>query len=111
MIKGHDAATDATQAVIRVDGTESSPNKDEKTTTLQIKCAQLQRTFIMKFPYSTTIAQVLSRLEHESEAPIAEQQYQLQTTFPKKVLDDTSATLEAAGLVPNCALILVRTSQ
>jgi len=87
----------------------------EKIATLQVKSTDMQRTFVMRFPYSTTIAQVLCQLGKQGEIPAqcdkddgVLPQYHLQTTFPKKTLDDTSVTLESAGLVPNCALVLVK---
>jgi len=110
MVKGKEpASTDGGEPeVVHVDATEPQPeiaDKHDKVATLRITSAEPQRTFMMKFPYSTTVAEVLERLAQEQGTDGVA--YQLQTTFPKKTLEDGSMTLVAAGLVPKCALVLV----
>jgi len=120
MIKGSKevAPPDVQSNIVRVNATAETSfgvadtqsaviNKDEKTSTLQIRSAESGKTFIMKFPYSTTVTQVLDRLIQEADI-VSDSDYQLQTTFPKKTIEETNVTLEEAGLVPNCALILVQ---
>lgn len=121
MVKPKEQDTAAPQ-IVHIDGTKDADeeqtvrdgNAAEKAATLQIKSADMQRTFVMRFPYSATIAHVLHHLAQQGEIPSQCEkdgvlpQYHLQTTFPKNTLTDTSLTLQSAGLVPNCALLLIK---
>ena len=110
MVKGKEppGGDSAEPQVLHVDATEVQPEvSSDKVATLRITSAESQKTFMMKFSYSTTVAEVLQRLAQEEGTDGNLGQFQLQTTFPKKTLEDESVTLVAAGLVPKCALVLV----
>ena len=94
---------------MRLDG---SMREDLRVTTLQIRAEDGKTRFILKLKYSDTLADVRAHLDAErAKRGLADAgAYELRTNFPRRAYHDNSETLEAAGLVPNAALVCHRTA-
>lgn len=83
------------------------PLSGHQVTTLRIKSEKGDQTYILKLKFTDTIASVRKYIN--KVRPDLCNHYYIKTSFPNKVHDNHTLTLEQAGLVPNATLhILVR---
>ncbi|XP_061453858.1 UBX domain-containing protein 11 isoform X2 [Rhineura floridana] len=76
---------------------------DPNVSTLRIKSENGEKTYIIKMPFTETIGDLrkhLARSRGEVEP------YEIISTFPYRVYNNNSMTLEECGLVPNASLRL-----
>lgn len=74
-------------------------------TTLRIRCnlPSQTATYLLQLYYEDTIGTLRSYLNKTlGEAS----QFDIRTTFPNRVLDNDTETLQACGLIPKCTLVL-----
>ncbi|XP_064628531.1 UBX domain-containing protein 11-like [Lineus longissimus] len=90
---------------LRLEEDESSrPPSSRNIATLRIKAED--QTYILKMKYHETVGHIRQYLDKKRKSGALS--YQLVSSFPKKVFDDDSVTLEAAGLIPNATLHLLK---
>uniref|UniRef100_A0A8D2J927 UBX domain protein 11 n=1 Tax=Varanus komodoensis TaxID=61221 RepID=A0A8D2J927_VARKO len=68
--------------------------------TLRIKSENGEKTYIIKMLFSETVGDLRQHLAQKVEP------YEILSTFPIRVYNDDSMTLEECGLVPNASLLL-----
>uniref|UniRef100_A0A8D0B7W6 UBX domain-containing protein 11 n=1 Tax=Salvator merianae TaxID=96440 RepID=A0A8D0B7W6_SALMN len=88
----------------RLEGERKKEASDPNISTLRVKSENGEKTYIIKMSFRETIGdlrQHLAKARGEEVEP-----YKILTTFPYRVYDDTSMTLEQCGLVPNACLRL-----
>lgn len=76
-----------------------------QVTTLRIKSESGEMTYILKMKFTDCIADVRSHID--AARPENAPPYDIKTSFPNKVYDDPTASLQECGLVPNATLHLL----
>jgi UBX domain-containing protein 11 len=97
------AVGDATMGVQPATTSSSTSN----VTALQIKLPQGQKIALHMY-FHDTIASVRAELEKAAPFFKASHGYELTTAFPRRTYDDHCQTLEALGLVPNGAMMMIK---
>lgn len=85
------------------DPADRQPSARNKTT-LRIKSADGNTTFILKTKATDKIAQIRQYLAPHHDGEV--EGYDIMSAFPRTFFHDNSATLEECGLVPNATLHL-----
>ncbi|XP_020622352.1 UBX domain-containing protein 11-like isoform X1 [Orbicella faveolata] len=76
-----------------------------QVSTLRIKSETGEMTYILKMKFTDCIRDVRNHIDavRPADAPL----YDIKTSFPNRVYDDPTATLQECGLVPNATLHLL----
>eukprot|EP00794_Sanderia_malayensis_P000496 gene496-1142_t len=118
-LKGSQSSKNAKDNMIIVDtqpeqaARESQAEVEKNTapqadmTTLRIKSATGDKTYVLKMKYTNTIGDVRRHIDKLRLAKTPN--YQLKTAFPNRTYDRINATLEECELVPNATLHLLVT--
>ncbi|GIL81416.1 hypothetical protein Vretimale_1036 [Volvox reticuliferus] len=78
-----------------------------EVTTLQVKSVDGKQTYILKFKYDDTIANLRTCLDaHHAKAGQTGLAYEIRSAFPARAYTDVAETLRQVGLVPNATLFL-----
>jgi len=81
--------------------------KVSQPTTLHIRSEDGKETLVLKLDYTNTIGDVFQEIaKHRNVASVMG--LVLCTTFPRKVYEDRSATLQHLGLVPQARMMLMK---
>ncbi|XP_033741236.1 UBX domain-containing protein 11-like isoform X2 [Pecten maximus] len=80
------------------------PSTPRDISTLRVKSDSGNQTYILKMKFWETIADLRKYID--IHRPMGLPDYQIVSTYPTKVYDNSSATLESAGLTPNAVLHL-----
>ncbi|XP_066494742.1 UBX domain-containing protein 11 isoform X2 [Tiliqua scincoides] len=79
---------------------------DQSKTTLRIRSENGEKTYVVRMPVTETIGTLRQNLDRVRGGEL--EPYEILSTFPHRVYDNNSLTLEECGLVPNTSLLLQR---
>ncbi|XP_060063648.1 UBX domain-containing protein 11-like isoform X2 [Ylistrum balloti] len=80
------------------------PSTPRDISTLRVKSDSGNQTYILKMKFWETIGDLRKYID--IHRPMGLPEYQIVSTYPTKVYDNNSASLESAGLTPNAVLHL-----
>ncbi|XP_062818817.1 UBX domain-containing protein 11 isoform X2 [Anolis carolinensis] len=88
----------------RLDQEGKKEKPSSQVTTLRVKSEDAEKIYVIKMAFTETIGDLRRHLDRCRGS--ASEPYEILSTFPKRVYNDTSMTLEECGLVPNASLLL-----
>ncbi|XP_062996191.1 UBX domain-containing protein 11 [Elgaria multicarinata webbii] len=88
----------------RLVGDKKKEAPDPSVATLRIKSENGEKTYIIKMSFTETVGDLRRHLARSRGREV--KPYEILSTFPSRVYNDDSMTLEECGLVPNAALLL-----